>query len=42
VLTYCAAGERSTTCVSILERHGIEPVANLAGGYGAWRRAGRD
>lgn len=42
VLTYCAAGERSTTAASILERHGIEPVANLAGGYGAWRRAGRD
>jgi len=42
VLTYCAAGERSTTAASILERHGIEPIANLAGGYGAWRRAGRD
>jgi hydroxyacylglutathione hydrolase len=42
VLTYCAAGERSTTAASILERHGVGPIANLAGGYGAWRRADRD
>lgn len=42
VLTYCAAGERSTTAASILERHGVTPIANLGGGYGAWRRAGRD
>jgi rhodanese-related sulfurtransferase len=42
VLTYCAAGERSTTAASILERHGVSPVANLEGGYGAWHRAGRD
>jgi len=42
VLTYCAAGERSTTAASILERRGVGPIANLAGGYGAWRRAGRD
>jgi hydroxyacylglutathione hydrolase len=42
VLTYCASGERSMTAASILERFGIEPVAVLAGGYGAWRRAARD
>lgn len=42
VLAYCGAGERSTTAASILERHGVGPVVNLAGGYGAWRRAGRD
>jgi hydroxyacylglutathione hydrolase len=42
VLTYCGAGERSTSAASILERHGIGPVVNLAGGYGVWRAAGRD
>jgi rhodanese-related sulfurtransferase/glyoxylase-like metal-dependent hydrolase (beta-lactamase superfamily II) len=42
ILTYCSAGERSVTAASILEQFGIEPVATLAGGYGAWRRAGRD
>lgn len=42
VLTYCGAGERSATAASILERHGVGPVLNLEGGYGAWRTAGRD
>lgn len=42
VLAYCASGERSTTAVSILERHGIGPIVNLSGGYGAWRSAERD
>lgn len=42
VLTYCAAGERSMSAVSILERHGVGPVANLSGGYDAWHTAGRD
>jgi hydroxyacylglutathione hydrolase len=42
LLTYCAAGFRSVTAASILERLGIGPVVNLRGGYGAWRNAGRD
>jgi rhodanese-related sulfurtransferase len=42
VLAYCSAGVRSISGASILERSGVRPVANLRGGYGAWRRAGRD
>jgi hydroxyacylglutathione hydrolase len=42
LLTYCGSGQRSVTAASILERHGVGPVVNLRGGYGAWRDAGRD
>jgi hydroxyacylglutathione hydrolase len=42
LLTYCAAGMRSVSAASILERLGIGPVVNLRGGYGAWRSAHRD
>jgi rhodanese-related sulfurtransferase/glyoxylase-like metal-dependent hydrolase (beta-lactamase superfamily II) len=42
LLTYCAAGFRSVTAASVLERLGVGPVVNLRGGYGAWRNAGRD
>jgi hydroxyacylglutathione hydrolase len=42
LLVYCAAGIRSTTAASLLERAGVGPVVNLRGGYGAWQEAGRD
>ena len=42
LLVYCSSGMRSTSAASILERAGVGPVVNLAGGYGAWREAGRD
>lgn len=42
LLTYCAAGMRSVSAASILERLRIGPVVNLRGGYGAWRNAHRD
>jgi len=40
IVTYCGAGERSTTAASLLERAGIGPVLNLDGGFGAWKQAG--
>jgi len=42
LLAYCASGQRSATAASLLERHGVGPVVNLRGGYGAWRQAQRD
>lgn len=42
IIAYCASGLRSTTALSILERHGFDDVAGIRGGYGAWREAGRD
>lgn len=41
VITYCAAGERSTSAASILERNGFAAVRNLEGGIEAWRAAGQ-
>jgi hydroxyacylglutathione hydrolase len=38
-VVYCGQGERSTTAVSLLARDGVR-VTNLAGGIGAWKRAG--
>ena len=40
LLVYCGHGERASTGASILERAGFEPVLNLRGGFGAWRKAG--
>lgn len=36
---HCAAGQRSSTGVSILQRHGFKRVNNVVGGIIAWRRA---
>ncbi|HEV2176876.1 MAG TPA: MBL fold metallo-hydrolase [Terriglobia bacterium] len=38
VVVHCASGYRSATAASLLRRHGIENVADLAGGLGAWQR----
>jgi hydroxyacylglutathione hydrolase len=42
LLVYCSSGQRSMSAASILERHGIGPVVNLRGGYGAWRQSHLD
>jgi hydroxyacylglutathione hydrolase len=39
VLTYCGAGLRSISAVSILERVGLGPLYNLRGGITAWKDA---
>ena len=38
--TLCAAGVRASTAASVLEREGIDDVALVVGGTGAWRDAG--
>lgn len=39
ILVYCATGYRSSVAASLLRRHGIEGVADLAGGIKAWEAA---
>ncbi|HXG59452.1 MAG TPA: rhodanese-like domain-containing protein [Thermoanaerobaculia bacterium] len=36
----CASGYRSSIAASLLERHGMEPLFNVAGGTSAWVREG--
>lgn len=36
----CGSGYRSTVASSVLERAGFENLVNVAGGIGAWQRAG--
>ena len=38
LVVYCAAGSRSATAISILERAGRGPLVNLRGGYDSWKR----
>jgi hydroxyacylglutathione hydrolase len=40
VVVHCASGYRSSIAASILEQHGIEDVADLAGGFAAWTASG--
>ena len=40
VLVYCAAGYRSSIAASLLRLHGIDDVAEIAGGMTAWEAAG--
>lgn len=40
VVVYCAGGYRSPIAVSVLQRHGLTHVAELAGGLTAWETAG--
>jgi rhodanese-related sulfurtransferase len=37
---YCASGWRSALATNIAGRMGLKPVANLAGGFSAWKEAG--
>ena len=38
-VVYCASGVRSSTAASLLRANGFGDVADLLGGYGAWRDA---
>jgi glyoxylase-like metal-dependent hydrolase (beta-lactamase superfamily II)/rhodanese-related sulfurtransferase len=40
LLVHCAGGYRSSTAASLLQRHGFDPVTELAGGIAAWEAAG--
>ena len=37
---YCAGGMRSALAAQSVHRMGLSPVAHMAGGYGAWVKAG--
>ena len=37
---YCAAGGRSALAAQVAIDMGLSPVVNLAGGVGAWKKAG--
>ena len=37
---FCAAGGRSALAAQTLQRMGLEPVAHMGGGFGAWKAAG--
>jgi hydroxyacylglutathione hydrolase len=40
LLLHCAGGYRSAIAASVLQRHGLERVSELAGGISAWEQAG--
>jgi rhodanese-related sulfurtransferase len=37
---FCAAGQRSALATQTAQRMGLQPVAHIAGGFGAWKQAG--
>jgi rhodanese-related sulfurtransferase len=37
---FCAGGMRSALAAQTAQEMGLEPVAHLAGGFGAWKKAG--
>jgi rhodanese-related sulfurtransferase len=37
---FCAGGMRSALATQAAQRMGLKPVAHIAGGFGAWRKAG--
>ena len=39
-VVYCAGGYRSAVAASLLRAHGFDQVADIFGGYAAWRDAG--
>jgi hydroxyacylglutathione hydrolase len=39
LLVYCAGGYRSSIAASLLQRRGLGPVAEIAGGIAAWEAA---
>jgi len=41
VMVYCAAGGRSATAAGQLKKLGFSKVYDLAGGMGAWKKAGK-
>jgi hydroxyacylglutathione hydrolase len=40
LVVHCGHAERSTVALSLLERRGFENLLLLAGGFGAWKKAG--
>ena len=40
LVLFCAAGGRSALAAKTLKDMGIDRVAHIAGGYGAWEKAG--
>jgi rhodanese-related sulfurtransferase len=39
-LFFCAGGGRSALAAQTLQQMGLEPVAHMGGGFGAWKAAG--
>ena len=37
---FCAGGLRSALATQTVQRMGLEPVAHIAGGFGAWKESG--
>ena len=37
---FCAAGLRAALSTALAQDMGLKPVANMEGGFGAWRKAG--
>ena len=37
---FCAGGMRSALATQTAQRMGLQPVAHIAGGFGAWKKAG--
>ena len=37
---FCAAGARSALAAMTAKRMGLNPIAHIAGGFGAWKEAG--
>src|SRR5262249_39069634 len=37
---FCAAGQRSALAAQTARRMGLDPVAHIGGGFGAWKAAG--
>ncbi len=37
---FCAGGLRSALAAQTAQRMGLKPVAHIAGGFGAWKKAG--
>jgi hydroxyacylglutathione hydrolase len=40
IVVHCQGGTRSAVAASVLQAHGVTDVANMSGGYAAWRDAG--
>ncbi|MGE3245097.1 MAG: rhodanese-like domain-containing protein [Beijerinckiaceae bacterium] len=39
---FCAGGLRSALAAQVAAKMGLNPVCHMAGGFGAWKRAGGD
>ena len=37
---HCAGGLRSALATQVAQRMGLQPVLNMTGGFGAWKKAG--